>query len=220
MPKTEKAQSPHELLTERLLAALEHKGWSRWHFQREMAARGTPGSSRASIDRYLKGEVRKLPVQFLIDAAEVLEVNLLWLLGESPAMTKEDALVWEANVRKSNQKLRDLVEREVARVFPLYRRLDRAGRGAVWNAWKERVIRLNREAQVAGESRRPNVEIAANDVGRSLMAPLEAYDVDPGELFLWDLSHYVTGVCQALAFLKQRELRPALSRRQVMGDLP
>lgn len=204
MTKAEKAKTPPGQLTERLNEALDRKGWSRWRFQREMAARRTPGSSRANIDRYLKGEVSKLPVRFLIEAADVLDVNLLWLLGESPAMTKEDAVSWEATTRRTNQQLLDRVERELQRTFPLYRRLDKAARGAIWNAWKERLIRLSRERAEGEPLAKDAVEAAANDLGRALMGPLKAYNVDQTELFLWDLGHYATAVCQALAFLKQR----------------
>jgi len=214
MRKAEKTERQQDPIAERLKEALERKGWSKWRFQQEMAAWGAPGSSRANIDRYLKGEVRKLPVKFLVVAARLLQVNLLWLLGESPAMTREDVAAWEASVKEDSKEFRERVERELQKAFPLYRRLDKTARGPVWTAWEERYIRLTREQSVKDEQLPPDaVEDAANDVGRALMAPLEAYDVDHRELFIWDLGHYTTAVCQALAFLKQRGPHPALPKR-------
>ncbi len=72
-----------------------------------------PGSSRANIDRYLSGEVAKPPVEFFIAAARLLDVEVMWLLGITEGMTREEALVEEAAIRKAIQRSRRKLEREL-----------------------------------------------------------------------------------------------------------
>ena len=95
MSKTDKLD---RLRAERLKKTVDEKMDSIRRFHREMERRlgQDAGASYANVHRYLKGETTPSP-QFFLEAAQLLEVDPLWLLGEKetpdepglPAMLQE-----------------------------------------------------------------------------------------------------------------------------------
>jgi transcriptional regulator with XRE-family HTH domain len=82
----------------RLRQALESKGMSVRAFYREMSGKGVHGSSYPTIHRYLK-DVTTPSVEFLREAAALLDVREPWLISGAGASTEEDEKIRLAKER-------------------------------------------------------------------------------------------------------------------------
>jgi transcriptional regulator with XRE-family HTH domain len=155
-----------------------------------------PGTSRANVDRYLSGKVDKPPVDFYVEAARLLEVPLLWLLGVTDAATTEE-LTGEERARQESMRSYWLGFHEaISRGFQDYEDLSATAREAVQAAWAAYDHRLS------FSDNPPQHNFAGvEEIGQALQAPLRALSIDPADLTLWQLDRYVVGICQALSFL-------------------
>lgn len=196
IPRSERLANRRKMRTERLQLALENRGWSKWRFQRELEARGVPGASRASVDRYLNGLVDKPSVDFYVEAAQLLDVTLLWLLGRSEAATEEDLFEEGAARRKAMTKYWKGFEGELKKGFPGYEYLSDHTRLVVRSAW----FAYDHYLGMSEDPPQHNYA-GVQEIGAAILAPLRALSIDPTELSRWQLDRYVTSVCQGIAFL-------------------
>lgn len=207
MPNNEKLTRRRQRRTERLRLALEKRGWSKWRFQKELVAQGIPGTSRANIDRYLKGEVDKPPVDFYVEAARLLGVTLLWLLGETDAVTEEELAAEEAERQTAMHDYWEGFDRELSVGFPGYEYVSEYTRGGVRSAWAAYDSYLSMQPD---PPQHPYAGV--RETGAAILAPLRELGIETIELTRWQLDRYVIGVCQAFAFLnlKYASLYPRL----------
>jgi len=199
MSKTGKLSRRLERRTERLQVALERKGWSKWKFQREMQAKGVPGTSRANIDRYLKGEVDKPAVDFYVEAAQLLEVPLLWLLGESEAATDQELAAENIDREKAIREYWEGFDQEMVGGFPAYENLSDHVHGVILSAWAayDHYLTFQKDPPTHGHA-------GVREIGAAISAPLTELGIKVSDLNRWQLDQYVTAVCQAIVFLNPK----------------
>jgi len=188
----------------RLRRAIKDSGRSIRGFQREMEAKEVPGSSYPMVHRYLKGD-RDPGLEFLRESASLLGVRLEWLLGDGP-MTEEAARRAAIETAASSRvgKNVDLVTGWVA----LGMGLPKAPRGGSHTpGWLAPTIHLFTERLQgmlrAWDDQQPDVphdereampldeRSVAMDVGRSIVAPLEALGLHVDDLSEFELRNYV-----------------------------
>jgi transcriptional regulator with XRE-family HTH domain len=196
MTRTEKLSRRHKMRTDRLNLAFKRSGWSKRRFQRELQAWGVPGTSRANVDRYLKGEVDKPPVDFYVGTARLLGVPLPWLLGETDAATEEEIVFEQAARRTAIDKFWLGFDRKLEEGFPGYENLAEATRLTVRSAWYAYDHYLT-----FSEDPPQNSHAGVQELGAAIYAPLQKLSMDRTKLGEWQLNRYVTTVCQAIAFL-------------------
>jgi transcriptional regulator with XRE-family HTH domain len=199
MTETEKLSRRHERRTERLKLALERKGWTKWKFQRELQTKRIPGTSRANIDRYLKGEVDKPAVDFYVEAACLLEVPLLWLLGETEAATDQELAAENIEREKAIREYWEGFDQEMARGFRAYDSLSDHVRGVILSAWAAYDHYLTFQMDPPTTS-----HAGVREIGAAISAPLTELGINVSDLNRWQLDQYVTAVCQAIVFLNPK----------------
>ena len=196
MPETEKLSRRLERRTERLQVALERKGWTKWKFQRELQAKGVPGTSRANVDRYLKGEVDKPPLDFYVEAAKLLEVELLWLIGETDAANEHELAAENLKREIALLKYWQGFDEEMAGGFSAYENVSDHVRGVILSAWSayDHYLMFQEDPPTTDHA-------GVREVGAAISAPLRELGINVSQLNRWQLDHYVTAVCQAIVFL-------------------
>lgn len=189
----------------------------------ELHADQVRGSSYASVHGYVSGRADP-PLEFLLAAADALDVNPAWLVqgvgqptrmeaaggeatadaGEAAAWTAVQELGQEADWAELRQQVKQALQEE----FIFFNDLPPLAAAAVWRTWerlaadaahREEWIRGARPAE-AGDSVGRSLAVA-RDIGLCLMAPFSVLDVRPGDLRRWQIESYVLGICSALASL-------------------
>lgn len=207
----------------RLKRGLELRGRSMRSLHLELHQGGVRGSSYASVHGYLNGRARP-PLEFLLAAAEALDVSPAWLVGASgqPTTTHAageeaisdagEAVAWTALQELGHEadwaELRQRVKQALQEEFIFFGELPPLAAAAVWRTW-ERLsadaahqaewIRGDR-ANAPSDSTERGLAVA-RDIGLCLMAPFSVLDIRPSELRRWQVESYVLGICSALSSL-------------------
>lgn len=207
----------------RLRRALELRDRSMRSLHLELQADKVRGSSYASVHGYLNGRAYP-PLEFLLAAAEALEVDPGWLVqavghptatyaaGDEAAGDAGEAAAWTA-VQELGQEadwaeLRQRVKQALQEEFIFFNDLPPLAAAAIWRAWerlsadeahRQEWIR-GAESPDGGDSTARSLAVA-RDIGLCLMAPLSVLDVRPAELRRWQIENYVLGICAALSSL-------------------
>lgn len=163
--------------------------------QVQLARSGVPGSSSASVSRYVHGTV-ELPVRFLQAAARELDVSELWLISGYGAPDRDGAPAQSAGSaeREESSSRGERVSRRIENRFHPFAAMREAPRAVV----RDLCLRMA-DGEVGGAS---DLE-CADRVGTVLQAPLELLGLG-GEGAALDrerVEAYAIATAQALAWL-------------------
>jgi transcriptional regulator with XRE-family HTH domain len=189
----------------------------------ELHAEKVRGSSYASVHGYMNGRADP-PLEFLLAAAEALDVNPAWLVqavgqptrthaaGDEATADSGEAAAWMA-VQELGQEadwaeLRQRVKQALQEEFIFFADLPPLAAAAVWRTWERLAADEAHQAEwIRGSHRSERNDsterslAVARDIGLCLMAPFSVLDVRPADLRRWQIESYVLGVCSALASL-------------------
>lgn len=165
-----------------------------------MKEQGAVGYKTPDMIRRYLAKAAQPPLNFLVDAAQVLEVSEEFLIlgrGEpeaGPAVIKQDSSGLRLRIAEQMQV-------DMTNAFPPFQRLGAFARSAVWEAWTH-------ARQIEVRPREPTLQgletagrEAADLVGRFLATPLKAWQCDPADLQAPELDSYAVNMSQALLCL-------------------
>ena len=204
---------------QRLRGELERRGWTVQEFIDRLGQDASVSGSTA-IYKYVKGKGKSSPpVEFLIDAAQVLEVSFAWLAHDDGERTgweeesriQKEMLVFErvALGRGWTKALSDALEHELGdRVPPV-------AHAVVAHHWR----RVHNMALMAKGVEPGDIPPR---LARSVAAPLKEFGIDMTSLAKDDRADYVMGVIPAVAkaaefFLRkqvQEQLEKSVQKRE------